>query len=108
MGQTNIGYGIVNLESFREYAERGKELTFKFDMRGEPICLGDIVKITTHNGGERVEMFKVVHSLTEGQYALQKLGSKYDISKSLDAFMYWRGSIFKEDIEVLAKGVAND
>lgn len=26
MGNTNIGYGIVNLESFREYAERGKKL----------------------------------------------------------------------------------
>lgn len=107
MGNTNIGYGIVNLESLREYAERGKRLAFKFDMRGEPICLGDIVKITTHNGGERVEMFKVVHSLTEGEYALQELGSSY-ASKSLDAFMYWRGSIFKEDIEVIAKGVAND
>lgn len=108
MGQTNIGYGIVNLESFREYAERGKKQAFKFDMRGEPICLGDIVKITTqYNGGERVEMFKVVHSLTEGEYALQELGSSY-ASKNLDAFMYWRGSIFKEDIEVVAKGVAND
>lgn len=107
MGNTNIGYGIVNLGSLREYAERGKRLTFKFDMRGEPICLGDIVKITTHNSGERVEMFKVVHSLTEGQYALQKLGSSY-ASKNLDAFMYWRGSIFKQDIEVVAKGVAND
>lgn len=107
MAKTNIGYGIVNLESFREYAERGKKLAFKFDMRGEPICLGDIVKITTHNGGERVEMFKVVDSLTEGEYALQELGSSY-ASKSLDAFMYWRGSIFKEDIEVIAKGVAND
>lgn len=107
MGKTNIGYGIVNLEAIREYAERGKRLAFKFDMRGEPICLGDIVKITTHNGGESVEMFKVVHSLTEGEYALQELGSSY-ASKSLDAFMYWRGSIFKEDIEVIAKGVAND
>lgn len=107
MGQTNIGYGIVNLESFREYAERGKKLAFKFDMRGEPICLGDIVKINTYNGGERVEMFKVVHSLTEGQYALQKLGSDYKCT-SLDAFMYWRNSIFKEDIEVIAKGIAND
>lgn len=51
---------------------------------------------------------KVAHSLTEGQYALQKLGSKYDINKSLDAFMYWRNSIFKEGIEVIAKGIAND
>lgn len=104
----NIGYGIVNLESLTRYAERGKKLAFKFDIRGEPICLGDIVKIVTrYNGSERVEMFEVVDSLTEGQYALQELGSSY-ASKNLDAFMYWRGSIFKEDIEVIAKGVAND
>lgn len=107
MVKTNIGYGIVNFESLKAYAERGKRLTFKFDMRGDPICLGDIVKVTTQcNGSEHIVLYSVVNSIVGGLYALQKLGSSY-AEKSLDAFMYWRGSIFKEDIEVIAKA-AND
>lgn len=81
------------------------DMTHHFDLRGEPICVGDLVMVTQENHKGKIEYgLYIVGKSKYGHYTLISTQRK-DVKLDLDAFMYWRGSIFKQDIEIVAKGV---
>lgn len=106
------GYPI-NIETLMQYAElkascKGFDMTHHFDLRGEPICVGDIVNITqeNHKGETEKSLYRVGKS-KYGHYILIDT-HRSDIKLDLDAFMYWRGSILKQDIEVTVKDMLHN
>ena len=103
------GYPI-NTETLMQYTElkaNGKKLdmTYHFDLRGEPICVGDLAMVAqeNHKGETEQGLYRVGKS-KYGHYILIAT-HRSDIKLDLNAFMYWRGIILKQDIEVVAKSI---